>query len=187
LESFQKGLEQNSDAVTMGRLADHYFDIRSGIGFNKTPDNYGAFPTDPYSHTPGFAGAKQPGMTGQVKEEVIARLQELGVQVVNGSVTFNPFILRKSEFLLGSDTLVYFDIKGEQKSLPLETGQLGFTYCQVPVVYSLAEQTSIELSFADGRSESISGNSIDADLSMAIFDKKGTISSIQVALQPGLE
>ena len=32
---------------------------------------------DPYSHTPGGAGAKQPGMTGQVKEEVITRLGEL--------------------------------------------------------------------------------------------------------------
>jgi hypothetical protein len=187
LENFQKGLEKNSDAATMGRLADCYFDIRSGIGFNKTPDNYGAFPTDPYSHTPGFAGAKQPGMTGQVKEEVIARLQELGVSVVNGSVTFNPFILRKSEFLSGSDTLVYFDTSGARKTLPLEAGQLGFTYCQVPVVYSLAEQTSIELSFADGSSQSISGNSIASELSMAIFDKKGTVSKIHVALQPRLE
>jgi hypothetical protein len=187
LENFQKGLEQNSDAETMGRLADCYFDIRSGIGFNKTPDNYGAFPTDPYSHTPGFAGAKQPGMTGQVKEEVIARLQELGVSVVNGSVTFNPFILRKSEFLSGSDTLVYFDTSGARKTLPLKAGQLGFTYCQVPVVYSLAEQTSIELNFADGSSQSIAGNSIESELSMAIFDKKGTVSQIHVALQPGLE
>ncbi len=187
LENFQKGLQQNSDAETMGRLADCYFDVRAGIGFNKTPDNYGAFPTDPYSHTPGFAGAKQPGMTGQVKEEVIARLQELGVSVVNGSVTFNPFILRKSEFLSGSDTLVYFDTSGERKTLPLQVGQLGFTYCQVPVIYSLAEQTSIELSFADGSSQSIAGNSIESELSMAIFDKKGTVSKIQVALQPGLE
>lgn len=187
LENFQKGLEQNSDAATMGRLADCYFDIRSGIGFNKTPDNYGAFPTDPYSHTPGFAGAKQPGMTGQVKEEVIARLQELGVSVVNGSVTFNPFILRKSEFLSAPDSLMYFDIHGAQQTQELTAGQLGFTYCQVPVVYSLAEQTSIVLSFADGRSQTISGNSIDADLSMRIFDKKGVISKIEVGLQPGLE
>jgi hypothetical protein len=186
LESFQKGVEQNFDSVIIGRLADCYFNIRSGIGFNKTPDNYGAFPTDPYSHTPGFAGAKQPGMTGQVKEEIISRLQELGVSVVKGSVTFNPFILRKSEFLSDSDTLVYFDINGLQKSLSLEVGQLGFTYCQVPVIYSLAEQTSIELRFANGSSEKIYGNSIDTDLSMDIFDKKGTISSILVELRPGL-
>ncbi len=38
---------------------------------------YGAIPTDPYSHTPGFAGAQQPGMTGPVKED-ICRLGELG-------------------------------------------------------------------------------------------------------------
>jgi hypothetical protein len=57
----------------------------------------------------------------------------------------------------------------------------------VPVVYSLAEHTSIELSFADGSSQSISGNSIASELSMAIFDKKGTVNKIHVALQPGLE
>ena len=110
LENFRKALEQGSDAVTVGKLADCYFDIRAGIGFNKTPDNYGAFPTDPYSHTPGFAGAKQPGMTGQVKEEVITRLMELGLSVSGGAICFRPFILRKSEFLSSSDSLSYFDI-----------------------------------------------------------------------------
>ena len=29
----------------------HYYDIREGIGFNKTPEEYGAFPSDPYSGT----------------------------------------------------------------------------------------------------------------------------------------
>ena len=45
---------------------------------------YGAFPTDPYSHTPAGKGAQQPGMTGQVKEDVISRFGELGVEVKNG-------------------------------------------------------------------------------------------------------
>jgi hypothetical protein len=52
LENLRKAIEQDADPVTVGKLADCYFDIRAGIGFNKTPDNYGAFPTDPYSHTP---------------------------------------------------------------------------------------------------------------------------------------
>jgi len=155
LENFQKGLEQNSGAVTMGRLADCYFDIRSGIGFNKTPDNYGAFPTDPYSHTPGFAGAKQPGMTGQVKEEVIARLQELGVQWSMVLITFNPFILRKSEFLSGSDTLVYFDTSGEQQNPASGSWPARLYLLSGTCGLQLAEQTSIELSFADGSSQSI--------------------------------
>ncbi|MGB2105642.1 MAG: hypothetical protein ACPHVV_00190 [Porticoccaceae bacterium] len=187
LENFRKALEQGSDAVTVGKLADCYFDIRAGIGFNKTPDNYGAFPTDPYSHTPGFAGAKQPGMTGQVKEEVITRLMELGLSVSDGAICFKPFILRKSEFLSSADSLSYFDIAGDQQSVDLQEGQLGFTYCQVPVVYSLAAETSIVVSFADGSEKSISGDTIDAETSLAIFDKTGEVVKINVALQPGLE
>jgi hypothetical protein len=187
LENFRKALEQGSDAVTVGKLADCYFDIRAGIGFNKTPDNYGAFPTDPYSHTPGFAGAKQPGMTGQVKEEVITRLMELGLSVKGGTICFKPFILRKSEFLSASDSLSYFDISGEQRLVNLQAGQLGFTYCQVPVIYSIADETSIIISFADGSEKAIAADAIDAQTSLAIFDKTGEVVKIQVALQPGLE
>jgi hypothetical protein len=187
LENFRKALEQDSDPVVVGKLADCYFDIRAGIGFNKTPENYGAFPTDPYSHTPGFAGAKQPGMTGQVKEEVITRLMELGVSVSQGAICFRPFILRKSEFLSSSANLSFFDISGEQQSVALAAGQLGFTYCQVPVVYSLAKQTSIVVSYADGSEKAIAGDAIDAETSLSIFDKTGEVVSVKVALEPGLE
>jgi len=187
LENFRKALEQGADPVVIGKLADCYFDIREGIGFNKTPENYGAFPTDPYSHTPGFAGAKQPGMTGQVKEEVITRLMELGVIVEGGCIRFNPFILRRSEFLAAADTFVYFDLNGDQQSLSLSVGQLGFTYCQVPVIYSLAEHTTIKVNFTDGTSRVIASNLIDADLSMQIFDKQSAVTCIEVALTPGLE
>ena len=54
-------------------LMEKYADIRKGLSFNKTPDVYGAFPTDPYSHTPKGQGARQPGMTGMVKEEILTR------------------------------------------------------------------------------------------------------------------
>jgi len=188
LESFRKGVEVGADATVMQKLADCYFDIRAGIGFNKTPANYGAFPTDPYSHTPGFAGAKQPGMTGQVKEEVITRLMELGVVVTNGSITFNPFILRKAEFLSNDDTLVYFDINGDQQTVALSKGQLGFTYCQVPVVYGLADgsEASIVVTHADGTKNTIIGDTVDAETSLLIFDKKGTVTQIDVLLTPAL-
>ena len=187
LENFRNSLEQGSDPVVVGKLADCYFDIRAGIGFNKTPDNYGAFPTDPYSHTPGFAGAKQPGMTGQVKEEVITRLMEMGLSVSGGSILFKPFILRKSEFLSSADSLSYFDIAGDQQSVELQAGQLGFTYCQIPVIYSLADETSIIITFANGTEKAIAGDTIDAQTSLAIFDKTGEVVKINVALKPGLE
>ena len=68
------------------RLTEAYYDVRKGIGFNKTPELYGAFPQDPYSHTPKNQGAKQPGMTGQVKEEVLTRFGELGVILEDSTV-----------------------------------------------------------------------------------------------------
>ena len=57
-------------------LLAHYDAIKAGIGAHKSPEEYGAFPTDPYSHTTGFSGVQQPGMTGLVKEELLSRLEE---------------------------------------------------------------------------------------------------------------
>ena len=75
--------QQFVDAIhpaTARQLAQCYRDIREGIGDCKTPENYGAFPMDPYSHTPGQTGARQPGLTGQVKEDILCRFGELGVR-----------------------------------------------------------------------------------------------------------
>ena len=123
-----------------------------------------------------------------MKEEVITRLMELGVVVTNGSITFNPFILRKAEFLSNDDTLVYFDINGDQQTVALSKGQLGFTYCQVPVVYGLADgaDASIVVTHADGTKHTITGDTVDAATSLLIFDKKGTVSQIDVLLTPAL-
>ena len=76
-ENYFGALEDGASAAPLHRLGELYYRVRAGIGFNKTPEVYGAFPTDPYSHTPPGGGAKQPGMTGQVKEEVLTRLGEI--------------------------------------------------------------------------------------------------------------
>ena len=98
-------------------LAELYYDVRNGIGFNKTPEEYGAFPTDPYSHTPSGQGAKQPGMTGQVKEEIITRWGEFGITLREGIISFKPGLLKRSEF--HSD------------------GTLEFSWCDTPIHYLL--------------------------------------------------
>jgi hypothetical protein len=97
---------------TLSRLNAHYQEIREGLGVHKSPVDYGAFPTDPYSHTPGFAGAQQPGMTGQVKEDFLTRFSELGVEVRAGRVTFLPWIIPAAEFLERPATFPYIDPAG---------------------------------------------------------------------------
>ena len=96
------------------RLISHYSEIREGIGSHKTPAEYGSFPFDAYSHTPSMSGVQQPGMTGQVKEDIISRFFELGVQVQNGEITFCPTMLTDADFC---------------------DGELRFTYCGTEIIY----------------------------------------------------
>ncbi|MCP4995197.1 MAG: hypothetical protein GY934_15675, partial [Gammaproteobacteria bacterium] len=111
-------------------LATTYYDIRQGLGFNKSPEVYGAFPPDPYSHTPAGSGARQPGMTGQVKEEILTRLGELGVTVKQGELHFNPTLLRPDDFLHESGHFNYIDVQGNWQTRSLPANSLGFTLCQ---------------------------------------------------------
>ena len=87
--------------------------------------DYGAFPSDPYSHTPAHAGAQQPGMTGQVKEEILTRFGELGVRVREGVVGFDPVLLRRDEFLVEPGIYEFFDLAGRPQSLPGASGGPG--------------------------------------------------------------
>ena len=83
-----------------------YRRVRDGLGYRRGVAAYGAFPADPYSHTPGEGGAQQPGMTGQVKEEILARWGELGVRVAGGRIRFQPVLLHPRE-LPGDGVLTF--------------------------------------------------------------------------------
>ncbi len=132
-ENYFAALEQRRDAAVCQRLGALYYRVREGIGFNKTPAEYGAFPTDPYSHTPKHAGAKQPGMTGQVKEEVLTRFGELGVRVDGGAVRFHPSLLRAREFVREPRQFRFLDVDGNWQEIDVPAAGLAFTWCQVPI------------------------------------------------------
>ncbi len=88
-ECFWRAIEENAPNAEIEALADIYYRVRAGLEFNKTASEYGAFPTDPYSHTPLGGGARQPGMTGRVKEEILTRLGEWGLRVRGGPICFD--------------------------------------------------------------------------------------------------
>ena len=52
-ESCLKAVTEGEDEIMIGHLLEHFYEINEGIGVHKSPELYGAFPTDPYSHTPG--------------------------------------------------------------------------------------------------------------------------------------
>lgn len=162
-------------------LAAAYAEIRAGLGFNKTPAAYGAFPSDPYSHTPGHAGAQQPGMTGQAKEGVLARRGELGVHVEGGVLRFLPVLLSPDEFSSRPHRFHAFDVNGREIVADLPAGTLAFTVCATPVVYHLIDGPArATVALADGSHVRCEGAVLPADLSASVFLRAGTIARIDV-------
>ncbi len=178
-----RAFDEPCQGAVREKLVESYYRIRAGLGFEKTAAEYGAFPTDPYSHTPPHAGAQQPGMTGQVKEEIITRFGELGVTVKEGCLSFRPRILKRSEFLTGPRKFEYYCMDATRRVIDISEDTLAFTFCQVPVIYRAAPgKSSIAVTRDDGSRTVFDGDTLDIDNSRAVFDRTGNISMIEVEI-----
>ena len=175
-----KAAAEGESPELIGKLLEHYYEINEGIGVHKSPSLYGAFPTDPYSHTPAGKGAQQPGMTGQVKEDILSRFGELGVFVKNGQLYFNPCLLRKSDFLDEPGTFEYVDVHQEHRQIPLEKGSLSFTYCQVPMVYTMASENKLTIVHQDHTTSILNDLIVDKINSKKVFERTGEIIQLHV-------
>lgn len=182
-ECCTKAVNDGEDPVLVGHLLEHFYEINEGIGVHKSPELYGAFPTDPYSHTPWGKGAQQPGMTGQVKEDILTRFGELGIYIDQGQLCFYPCLLRKTEFLSETRSFDYINIEGNNKSISLEPNSLGFTYCQVPIIYNIKEKNALEIIFSDGSTKQFNSLEIDKEISELIFKRSGKVTQINVHIE----
>ncbi|AHC14185.1 hypothetical protein [Salinispira pacifica] len=165
--------ERLTDAVLRGdspesvsRLKRQYIDIRRGLGFNKTPLEYGAVPLDPYSHSPWEQGAKQPGMTGQVKEEVLTRFAELGMVIRDGRIFFMPELILDDQWIPGED-------------------RFSFQFCGIRFTVARAKENRIEIDRSGEESVVISGLEISEELSRNIFLRDGSVTAVTVTIKGG--
>ena len=179
-ENCIKAIETNVNSEIINALKNHYYEINEGIGVHKSPELYGAFPTDPYSHTPANKGAQQPGMTGQVKEDVLSRFGELGVFVKNGMLNFQPDLLKKEEFLVSENVFKYTDVNQQKQELILDKNSLCFTYCQVPIIYKLADKNGLEVVFSDKTFLKLNELKLDKKTSQQLFERTGEINKLIV-------
>jgi hypothetical protein len=168
-----------------------YVDIGNGLSLNKTPREYGAFPTDPYSHTPKGQGAKQPGMTGFVKEVILTRQVELGYTVANGQLVLDLWLFDRGELLTQDTEWTYLDVEGHEQTLPLKTGSLAYTICQTPIIldasgdaHGSAASGRLIVYLADGTHQHMAGSILDRVNSAHIFNRDGVVHHIVVVLPP---
>jgi len=179
-ECWLKAKERGESEDIIDRLKDHYYEIIEGLGIHKTPEIYGAFPTDPYSHTPMGKGAQQPGMTGQVKEDILTRFGELGVRVSAGSIEFRPDLLRRIEFLKEEEIFLYYDLNLLSREIAVPVDALAFTYCQVPIVYHLSNEEKIEIHFKNKPLETLASLNLGKNYSQMLFKRSGEIEKMDV-------
>jgi hypothetical protein len=183
-ENFFSCVEQGESDEVRRQIASLYYRVRDGIGFNKTPLEYGAFPMDPYSHTPKHSGAQQPGMTGQVKEEILSRFGELGLRVNAGVVSFEPSLLQSCEFIQQAKPFRYLDVSKNWQEITVPAMGLAFTWCQVPIVYQLNDKVepSLIVTYKDGKQQTFSALSLPAKESTELFLRSGQIQQLTLTI-----
>jgi hypothetical protein len=172
-------VDAGADASLVDRLGACFREIRAGLGVHKPPAEYGAFPVDPYSHTPEFTGVQQPGLTGQVKEDVISRFRQLGVRVAGGEVAFEPVLLGRDEFLRRPASWGY-STGGQELTEELPAGSLAFTLCGVPVVYRIADSPCVQVFGEEGAPTVIQGSRLGLELSQSLFRREQRIRKLLV-------
>ncbi|MCB9206432.1 MAG: hypothetical protein H6612_11510 [Ignavibacteriales bacterium] len=182
-ETYYDAINKNTDLEDLEFLNKFYYEIKEGIGIYKSPKEYGAFPTDPYSHTPCFSGVQQPGMTGQVKEDIISRFGELGLFVNDEKIFIKNSLIKKNEFLKKDSSFEYYDVNDEKKKLTIEKGSLAFTYCQVPIIYNISQNNCMEIYFTVGQKHFLKSLILDETLSSSIFRREGKIDKIIVSVK----
>ena len=167
-ENIRKAVAEKADAGAIDRLKNRYAEIKRGIGAHKSPEDYGSFPFDPYSHTPMMAGVQQPGMTGQVKEDIISRFFELGISVDRGKLSIKPDMLDKAEFKTDG-----------------AAPYLSFSYCSVPFTYIIDGAAGIDIQYAAGKTEQTAEYTLSEEQSKKIFNRDKEIEKVVVHFHGG--
>ncbi len=157
-------LKSECDDSLKRRAVAAYYSIQRGLGFRQTPEQYGAFPAEPYSHSQGQRGAQQPGLTGQVKEGILCRLGELGINFQEGRLCFCPKLLRAAEF---------------------SEGDLSFTFARTLIVYQASEELNDAFATVEthqGHRLEFPGGCLDIETSSQIVFQEGLVKKIVVQI-----
>ena len=182
-ETCLQAVSENANKETISSLIVHYYEINEGIGVHKSPELFGAFPITPYSHTPLHRGAQQPGMTGQVKEDILCRIGELGVQVHDGRLYFHPQLLCRNEFLKEEKGIELINVNGRKQAIAIEKDALLFTYCQVPVMYIISDSEGVDIERTDGSKNSYSHFALNETDTALVLNRTGAVKLIKVHIQ----
>ena len=70
----------------------------------------------------------------------------------------------------------------EKKTLKVDKNHLCFTYCQVPVIYKIADTNNIEVVYNNSKTEQVSGLVLSDTVSTEIFNRTNKVSHLVVSI-----
>jgi hypothetical protein len=125
-------------------------------------------------------------MTGQVKEEILTRFGELGIRVSDGKVQFQPRLLRAREFLLKASQFRYLDVKDQWQEITVHTSALAFTWCQIPIIYQLAENASLVVTRFDETTKEQPSLTLSTEDTNDVASRNGRIIRITLTINKNM-
>ena len=66
--------------------------------------------------------------------------------------------------------------------MDLKPGQLGFTFCKVPVIYSASDKNELKVSLINGETVVMTDPVINAEISTMLFNRDGEVVKIELSI-----
>ena len=123
-------------------------------------------------------------MTGLVKEEILARLAELGLSIEDGCLVFHGLLAASDELLEAPEAFRWIDVEGGPQEMALKAGSLACSICQVPVIIQSGLNNAITIHRTDGTTQRVEGHALDAAASRHIFGRDGLVHHLLVQFRP---
>ena len=77
----------------------------------------------------------------------------------------------------------YYTSTGGKRRISLDKGQMGFTFCLVPIILTASKKDKITVFYADGSTEEIAGRVINHRISSMIFSRNSEINRLEISME----
>ena len=74
----------------------------------------------------------------------------------------------------------YVAVNDSNQLIKLNEGELAFTYCQIPVIYSQSSEDALAIKTRTGEVVQLEGHQLNQQFSSSIFSRMGDIEAVHV-------
>jgi hypothetical protein len=91
-------------------------------------------------------------------------------------------MLRAQEFTVAEQDFRYLAVNDKWETIKLPPASIGFSWCQVPVVFTLTDEaeSAMQVILSSGELVSRSSSSLTLEESQDMFERNGNIKQIEV-------